>query len=68
MKFEEKIKKLESIIADLENDNSDLDESIKKYTEAMNLIKECDLELKNVEENINKMINDDNIKDLEITD
>lgn len=67
MKFEEKINKLESIINDLESDNSDLDESIKKYTLAMNLIKECDQELKEAEEKINKMVNEKGeLVDLEI--
>lgn len=67
MKFEEKINKLQAIIADLESNNSELDESINKYTEAMNLIKECDMELKRVEENVNKMVNQDgNLVDLEV--
>lgn len=67
MKFEEKITKLESIIAELEGNNNDLEDSITKYTEAMNLIKECDEQLKNIEESINKMVNQDgSLVDLEI--
>ena len=56
MKFEDKIKKLETIIDELENGNVDLDESIKKYTDAMKLVKECDLELKKVEEKISEIV------------
>ena len=56
VKFEEKIKELEKIINDLENGNIDLDESIEKYMNAMKLVKELDDKLKNVEEQVNKMI------------
>lgn len=55
-KFEDKIKELEVIVNDLENGEIDLDESIKKYTEAMKLVKECDTELKNIEEKVNKIV------------
>lgn len=64
--FEEKIKELETIIASLENGEYGLDESIEQYTKAMTLVKECDLELKNVEERINKVVNDGKIEDFEI--
>ena len=38
--FEEKIKKLESIVNELESGEVDLDDAINKYTEAMKLSKE----------------------------
>ena len=50
MKFEEKMAAIEKIVAELEKDEIKLEESINKYTEAMKLIKECDLELKDAEE------------------
>ncbi len=56
MKFEEKIETLEKIINELESGNTSLDDSIAKYTEAMKLVKECDLELKNVEEKVASII------------
>lgn len=56
MKFEDKMKELEKIINELENNEVDLDESIKKYTKAMELVKECDSELKNIEEKVNKIV------------
>ena len=69
MKFEEKMEKLEKIVADLENDNSDLEDSINKYSEAMKLIKECDKQKKNIEENINKIVTENGtLEDLEITE
>ena len=59
MKFEEKITELEKIINQLENGEIDLDESIESYTKAMKLIKECDEELKNIEEKMNFILNKD---------
>ena len=56
MKFEEKVKVLETIISELESGNTNLEESIDKYTKAMKLAKECDEELKNVEEKISKIV------------
>lgn len=58
-KFEDKIKELEEIIGVLENGESSLDESISKYTSAMKLVKECDEELKQIEEKVNKIVLED---------
>lgn len=67
LKFEEKIKKLENIINELENEEIDLDDSINKYMIATKLVKECDEQLKNVEEQVSKMILENGeIKDFKI--
>lgn len=67
-KFEDKIKELEEIIEVLENGNISLDDSIKKYTEAMKLVKECDSELKNIETKVNKIVNENGkLEDFEIS-
>lgn len=58
IKFEDKIKELESIINELENGNTDLEDSIDKYTKAMKLAGECDTELKSVEEKVSKLVLD----------
>lgn len=55
-KFEDKITELEAIINELENGNIPLEDSIEKYTKAMKLVKECDEELKGVEEKVNKIV------------
>ena len=55
-KFEDKITELEAIINELENGNIPLEDSIDKYTKAMKLVKECDEELKSVEEKVNKIV------------
>ena len=48
IKFEEKIKKLEAIVNELESGEVDLDDAIEKYTEAMKLSKECSEKLTEV--------------------
>ena len=58
-KFEDKVKELEEIINVLESGDISLDDSINKYTEAMKLVKECDDELKSVEEKISQIALDD---------
>lgn len=69
MKFEEKIKKLEEIVNFLENNNNNLEDSIIKYTEAMKLVKECDEQLKNIENTIVKMVSENGkIEDLVLND
>lgn len=66
MKFEDKIKELESIIDELENGSVDLEESIEKYTKAMTLVKECDEKLKSIEEQVSKIMIDNKEEDFEI--
>ena len=66
MKFNDKVKELENIINELENGEIDLEESIEKYTKAMKIVKECDDQLKNIEEQVNKMIVDNKEVDFEI--
>ena len=58
VKFEDKIKELETIINELESGEIDLDSSIEKYTRAMKLVSECDEKLKNIEEQVNKIVNE----------
>ena len=67
MKFEEKIKELETIINELENGEIDLEDSIEKYTKAMKLVKECDEQLKKIEDNVNKIVKEnEKIEDFNI--
>ena len=41
MNFEENIEQLEKIVQELENGNLNLDDSIKKFEEGMNISKKC---------------------------
>lgn len=70
-KFEDKVKELEEIVNTLENGECDLDESIEKYTKAMKLVKQCDNQLNEIEEKVNKIVMEDGsleeFKDLEGT-
>ncbi len=59
VKFEDKMKELETIIDELENGTLDLDVSIDKYTKAMKLIKECNEQLTDVENKVTKMVASD---------
>ena len=56
VKFEDKIKELEEIINELESGEIDLESSIEKYTKAMTLVHDCDEQLKNIEEKVNKIV------------
>lgn len=55
-KFEEELSKLEKIVNELEAGQTDLDDAINKYTEAMKLAKRCSDKLKSAEENVNKIL------------
>lgn len=69
MKFEDKIKKLESIVSELESGEVDLDDAISKYTEAMKLSKECSLKLEEVTEKVNKILMDNGkLEDFEVSE
>ena len=56
--FEEKLNDLETIIKELETGNVDLDNAINKYTEAMNIAKECSDKLDAAEKAVNKILNE----------
>ena len=56
--FEEKIKKLESIVTELESGEVNLDDAIEKYTEAMKLSKECSQKLNVAADHVNKILKD----------
>ena len=56
LSFEEKIKKLESLVKELESGEVNLDDAIDKYTEAMKLAKECNDTLNNISDKVNKIL------------
>ena len=57
--FEENMSKLESIVADLENGNLNLDESVKKFEEGIKLSKECNKMLEEAEKKITILLQED---------
>lgn len=66
-KFEELMDDLEVIIKDLENGNTDLDSTIKKYTEAMKIVKICNDKLESATTAVNKILQENgNLEDFDI--
>ena len=59
-KFEKKLEELENMVLELEKGDVDLDDAIEKYTKAMKLAKECSDRLKTAEENVNKILTENN--------
>lgn len=51
-KFEDKIIKLEEIVAELEKGNLSLDDSVKKFEEGIKISKECNEILESAEKKI----------------
>lgn len=59
LSFEESIKKLETIVRELESGDVLLDDAINKFNEAVSLAKLCDTKLKTATESVNKILNED---------
>ena len=55
--FEEQMESLEKIVAELENGNLNLDESVNKFEEGMKLSKKCNDFLESAEKKITILIN-----------
>lgn len=67
MKFEDKMAKLEELVSLLEKDDVKIDESIELYKEAMKLVSDCNKQLKGIEEQISKMVDENgNLIDFEV--
>ena len=65
--FEGALEKLESIVKELESGNVDLDNAIKKYTEAMELAKYCSDKLKDATDKVNKILTENGeLKDFNV--
>lgn len=56
--FEEKLDELESLVKKLESENVPLKEAVELYTQANKLLKECDSELNDTKELIQKISED----------
>ena len=58
--FEENLEELENIVKELESGNVSLDDAINKYSEAIKLVKICEDKIKNAEEVVTKIVNENN--------
>ena len=57
--FVESMKKLESIVNELENGNLNLDESVEKFEEGMKIAKQCNTILEDSEKKITILLEKD---------
>jgi len=57
--FEESMKKLETLVSELENGNLNLDESVKKFEEGMKIAKQCNNILEDAEKKITILLEKD---------
>ena len=57
--FEESMKKLETIVTELESGNLNLDESVKKFEEGMKIAKQCNNILEDAEKKITILLEED---------
>ena len=56
--FEENMTELKSIVENLENGDVNLDDAIIEFQKAMDLIKNCDSKLKEAEDTIAKIVDE----------
>lgn len=66
--FEEAMKRLEEIVAALENNQVSLEKSVDLFQEGIKLSKICNDKLNNIEDKVAKILVDDKLEDLEIGD
>lgn len=56
--FESSLKELESIVEKLEDENINLEDSVKSFEEGVNLVKQCQKQIQNAELKIKKLLDD----------
>ena len=63
--FESSLKELESIVKKLEDENINLEESVKSFEAGINLVKECQKQLENAELKVKELLDDGTSKELD---
>ena len=56
--FESYLKELESIVEKLEDENINLEDSVKSFEEGVNLVKQCQKQIQDAELKIKKLLDD----------
>ena len=56
--FESSLKELEKIVEKLEDDDINLEDSVKSFEEGVNLVKQCQKQLQDAELKIKKLLDD----------
>lgn len=60
LSFEDAMEALEKIVIQLEDDQLPLEKSIELYEQGMKLSKQCDVKLKQAEEKLTQIVNENN--------
>ena len=63
--FESSLKKLESIVTKLEDENINLEDSVKSFEAGINLVKECQKQLEEAELKVKELLDDGTTEELE---
>ena len=63
--FESSLKQLEGIVSKLENNDINLEDSVRSFEEGIKLVKDCQKQLNDAELKVQKLLENGNIADLE---
>ena len=63
--FESSLKELESIVKKLEDENINLEDSVKSFEAGINLVKECQKQLEDAELKVKELLDDGTSEELD---
>ena len=63
--FESSLKELESIVTKLEDENINLEDSVKSFEVGINLVKECQKQLEKAELKVKELLEDGSSQELD---
>ena len=63
--FESSLKELESIVKKLEDENINLEDSVKSFEAGINLVKECQEQLEDAELKVKELLDDGTSQELD---
>ena len=63
--FESSLKELESIVKKLEDENINLEDSVKSFEAGINLVKECQKQLEKAELKVKELLDDGSSEELD---
>ncbi len=66
MKFEDNLKKLETLVAKMEGGELKLDEMIKAFEEGRKLVADCQVELESIRQRIEKVTKDGSVEEMKL--
>ena len=63
--FEASLQKLEAIVSKLEDENINLEDSVKSFEAGINLVKECQKQLEEAELKVKELLDDGTVQELD---